>query len=728
MNFFDRALEFIGLQRVSEAGRKLPPRPPAAKNETAVVGDSPFLNRQRNTELLRAVADSVDVIRAAINAKKRHVQALNYDVVGPDDEVAAGLKRLLAHPVPGMTWRQWLSQILEDVLVLDAGAAYVWRNRGGELYGFLPIDGATIVPITAGITPRPPAPAYQQYIYGGVHAELTSDELLYALMNPRTNSRYGFSPVEAVLHTASIALRRMDGFADEMDDSNVPAFFGEVPEGWTADQIGDWQDYWDAMTENRPHRGIWGPAGADVKFPPRFETRTDFDLWLAQLTLAIFEVQPQELGLTMDVNRATGDVQEEITLRRSVRPMAMLVAEMIDTGFDVTGYGEYHLRFPELEERSREEIRADAAAFIPLGVLTQNEIREELGKDPVPDGDIPMPDKEREAQMGVGVALGRAWGVQRARPKRNFDVTPEAPDDNRILLALQDTLRDTVVDAGRRVDMDDLLAQIQEILAGAESLDAEGFEEIAALLAEAHATELLRIIPELAEMSQEGVRVGAAAFTAAVNIELDWTLSNAAAARWAREYGYELIGGLENTTRERIAAEMGAWVEAQEDFRDLRQRLAALVEDRARAELIASTEATRVYAEGNRTAWRQASEELGATFMQVWNTAQDDLVCPICGPLNGKTAPLDGEFDGGIEAPPAHPRCRCWLTSKVYFPAERALTRRTPITETQLFALMMRDGIHATDYSVEAPLACGCVGHTHRDGVGHTHGGSDGFV
>ena len=723
MTFIDRALELIGLQRASETGAKLPPRPQVAKNQSSVVGDSPFLNRQRNTELLRAVADSVDVIRAAINAKKRHVQSLAYDVTGPDEEVAAGLEKLLEHPVPGMTWRQWLSQVIEDVLVLDAGAIYVWRNRGGELYGFLPIDGATIVPITAGITPRPPAPAYQQYIYGGVHAELDSDELLYALMNPRTNSRYGFSPVEAVLHTASIALRRMDGFADEMDDSNVPAFFGEVPEGWTADQIGEWQDYWDAMTENRPHRGIWGPAGSDVKFPPRFDTKTAFDVWLSQLILAIFEVQPQELGLTMDVNRATGEVQEKITQRRSVRPLAMLIKELVDTGFDVTGYGEYHLHFPELEERSREEIRADAEAFIPLGVLTQNEVREELGREPVFEGDIPLPDKERQARMGAGMALGRAWAVQRARPKRNFDVTPEAPDDNRALMVLQDALRDVVLDAGRQVDMDGLLEQIQDILAGVETLDAEVFEEIAALLAEAHATELLRIIPELAEMSQEGVRAGAAAFTAAVNIELDWTLANAAAAKWAREYGYELLEGLSETTRARLAAEMGKWVEAKEGLPALRDRFDALLEDRARAELIAATEATRVYAEGNRAAWRQATEELGVIFAQVWNTAQDELVCPICGPLNKEEAPLDGEFPGGIKAPPAHPRCRCWLTSKAYFPAARALMGVPRITEAQLFSLLMRGGLHVTDYSGAIPAGCGCVSHTHAEDVGDTHNG-----
>jgi hypothetical protein len=60
----------------------------------------------------------------------------------------------------------------------------------------------------------------------------------------------------------------------------------------------------------------------------------------------------------------------------------------------------------------------------------------------------------------------------------------------------------------------------------------------------------------------------------------------------------------------------------------------------------------------------------------VWNTANDDLVCAICGPLNQQERPLDEPFDGGIERPAAHPRCRCWLTSEVIL--NRAALARFP--------------------------------------------------
>ncbi|HAW77441.1 MAG TPA: hypothetical protein DCW74_17115 [Alteromonas australica] len=44
-------------------------------------------------------------------------------------------------------------------------------------------------------------------------------------------------------------------------------------------------------------------------------------------------------------------------------------------------------------------------------------------------------------------------------------------------------------------------------------------------------------------------------------------------------------------------------------------------------------------------------------MIPTWMTQEDALVCPICGPLHGKTKENWGEFDG----PPAHYMCRCFL-------------------------------------------------------------------
>ena len=145
-----------------------------------------------------------------------------------------------------------------------------------------------------------------------------------------------------------------------------------------------------------------------------------------------------------------------------------------------------------------------------------------------------------------------------------------------------------------------------------------------------------------------------------VGIAIDWALANESAAEWAQNYAYdEFTAALEERIKSRLRKEIINFVRNDETFQSFSRRMASdAMFGKARGQMIAVTEVTRAYAEGNKIAWRES----GVTEGMEWNTANDELVCPICGPLDGDQVPLDDEFDGGFEAPPAHPRCRCWLT------------------------------------------------------------------
>jgi SPP1 gp7 family putative phage head morphogenesis protein len=136
---------------------------------------------------------------------------------------------------------------------------------------------------------------------------------------------------------------------------------------------------------------------------------------------------------------------------------------------------------------------------------------------------------------------------------------------------------------------------------------------------------------------------------------VDWELANSDAVDWARQYGSQLVGGITETTLARLQKEIASFVESGDlTINQLQQRIAPIFGNR-RAELIASTEVTRAFAQGNLSAWRES----GFTEGKEWNTSQDELVCPICGPLDGEVVALDATFPGGFDGPPAHPRCRC---------------------------------------------------------------------
>lgn len=154
--------------------------------------------------------------------------------------------------------------------------------------------------------------------------------------------------------------------------------------------------------------------------------------------------------------------------------------------------------------------------------------------------------------------------------------------------------------------------------------------------------EALRYTNELGQMAaddmQEAFAVGA-----------DWSLVNADAMSWAREFVGSQIKGITATTRTAVQQAVAAWIESGEELPALAKALEAGGQfDARRARLIAATEVTEAYSKANDLVWGSLGKGVVADW--AWATAADERVCPICGELDGQ------EFEiGKGPAQPAHP-------------------------------------------------------------------------
>lgn len=94
--------------------------------------------------------------------------------------------------------------------------------------------------------------------------------------------------------------------------------------------------------------------------------------------------------------------------------------------------------------------------------------------------------------------------------------------------------------------------------------------------------------------------------------------------------------------------------------RELDKRLVAYADRlvKQRALTIAITEPAIASNEGQRQLWAQAVNKglLNGTENREWIVTDP---CPLCAPLDGALAPIDGTFPGGFKNPPRHPRCQC---------------------------------------------------------------------
>ena len=135
------------------------------------------------------------------------------------------------------------------------------------------------------------------------------------------------------------------------------------------------------------------------------------------------------------------------------------------------------------------------------------------------------------------------------------------------------------------------------------------------------------------------------------------------AAAWAEDRAAELVKGITEETRDRIRFVIARLLDQDVPLtsREARDLIAEAVGDAKRAQLIARTETMLAVHGGRRDVWEQAQEDgtLAKSARRVWVTAEDDLACPICVPLDGKRAKVGGEYPGGVQGPPAHPNCRC---------------------------------------------------------------------
>ena len=288
----------------------------------------------------------------------------------------------------------WLREALEDVLVLDAPAFEVRRNRGGDIIGLDVVDGSTIKVLVddTGRRPPPPAPAYEQVIHGRPWRLLSDAELIYLPRNRRPHKAYGFSPVEQIVLTINIGLRRQVMQLQHFTEGNVPSGLMAAPDGWNAEQIHQYQEWFDSIlagnTGSRT-RLLWGPSGAKYQAFKEAPYKDDFDEWLARIVCYAFSLPPT--AFTPQVNRATAQTAQEAALEEGLAPLMGWVKRLVDSVIQKRmGHSDLEFAWSDMRPTDPKDQSVILTSYVKDGIFTLNEARDVLGLDPVEGGDAPM--------------------------------------------------------------------------------------------------------------------------------------------------------------------------------------------------------------------------------------------------------------------------------------------------------------------------------------------------
>lgn len=170
------------------------------------------------------------------------------------------------------------------------------------------------------------------------------------------------------------------------------------------------------------------------------------------------------------------------------------------------------------------------------------------------------------------------------------------------------------------------------------------------------------LLPQL-----ERVFLAGAQALSEVTAGVSWELVNEAAAQWASRYTYDLVRGINDTSRGLLQRYVEDFYRTNEDLPTLRERIAQVF-GQQRAHNIAITETTRASVEGERVVARELEGQgLNVHLEPVWNTVAQfgsgpGAVCPICEPYH--LQPVNGPIVRG-HYPPEHVGCRCFITYEV---------------------------------------------------------------
>ena len=358
---------------------------------------------------LRSLADSFDLVRLCIETRKDQISRVPWTFrpkttaanrplkaePAPATAVRIGeLEQFFSSPDREHTWQQWIRLWLEDLLVLDAPSIVPLASPAGEpwsagkpLYALEVIDGATIARKidVMGRTPAPPAVAYQQIIKGLPAVDFTAEQLIYRPRNLRAHKFFGLSPVEQIILTINIGLRRQMHLLNYYTEGNVPEAIVQAPKEWSADQISEFQQWFDAALSGnlaRRRKLTFVPECGTIQFTRDPRLKDELDEWLTRIICYCFSLSPQQFIGQM--NRATAETSVEQAAAEGLQPILCYLADTIN--FIVERYFGYRdVEFAWQQDRildPLEQAKIDEI-YVRAGILSIDEVREQLGKPPI---------------------------------------------------------------------------------------------------------------------------------------------------------------------------------------------------------------------------------------------------------------------------------------------------------------------------------------------------------
>ena len=298
------------------------------------MGPAKNKEQKANIKTLRRLSKTA-IAGAAIEQIEDGVKALQWHVVSADGKKHTKEIEMLTHiiqrPNQNDTYDDFITQILNDMLVLDMGCFEKKKVSSSyqPLYLF-PIDAETVkvIPEWDG---DPTKPRYEQEVYGKPTYFLDS-EIGVITKNKKTYVWTGTSPTELAWKHIQYLIGCQE-YADSIASDSMPKYIVNLGEKAGDQEIQNFRNYIKNEVQGQDTLAMVGTTKLEA---PQVSPIGDdaaclsWQKMLLQIISVCYRVPPERLGSAISNDRSTTADQEENFTEHTVKPWAKLIEGAIN--------------------------------------------------------------------------------------------------------------------------------------------------------------------------------------------------------------------------------------------------------------------------------------------------------------------------------------------------------------------------------------------------------------
>jgi len=223
------------------------------------------------------------------------------------------------------------------------------------------------------------------------------EEISYMIMNSKSYSIYGFSPMQSVQQVIELLIQGTRYNKDLYTNNAIPDVLVSLPK-LPGPGLKKLKREWNRSYKGKPHQ-VGFINWAIENFHKLTDSNRDLEWldgqkWYKKLVFGVYGVSPTEAGFFENSNKSNDDGQERVTVRNAVKPYLALFEHVITSRLitEILQREDHGLQFEYMpKDHTLEKIEFEQdMQELDHGTLTINEFRRKKGREKAEWGDDPL--------------------------------------------------------------------------------------------------------------------------------------------------------------------------------------------------------------------------------------------------------------------------------------------------------------------------------------------------